>query len=122
MTIETRQDLGRWGEEVAVLAYALEGYACVARRWRRAVGELDLVLRRDGILVFAEVKTRRGLAFGRPEEAVDARRLGRMRHVARHYLHEETPRGIDEYRFDVVAVEVGPGAGRLQVRILPGVV
>ncbi len=122
MRMTSKQELGRLVEDVAVLAYATEGFTCVARRWRRAEGELDLIMRRDDVLAFAEVKTRRGRAYGLPEESVDARRLARMRRVARRYLHEESPRGIREYRFDVVAVELGPHPGSLSVRLLAGVV
>ena len=122
MKMTSKQGLGRLGEDVAVLVYASEGFECLARRWRRAEGELDLVMRRGDVLAFAEVKTRRGRNSGLPEEAVDARRLLRMRRVARRYLHEEPPRGIREFRFDVVAVELGPQPGDMSVRLLAGVV
>ena len=116
-----RQVLGRTGEDLAVAAYAALGYACVERRWRVGVGELDLVLRRDRVLVFCEVKTRRGSGWGRPEEAVTRRRLARLRTVARRYLAERPPRGVDVFRFDVAAVEVEAGRGEVRIRLLQGV-
>ena len=116
-----RQTLGRLGEDAAVLAYAAAGLRPVARRWRRAEGELDLVLRRDDLLVFCEVKARRGRRCGLPEEAVGPRRLARLRRVVRRYLHEEPPRGVQHFRFDVAAVEFAPDGGGLSVRLLRGV-
>lgn len=121
MTSIDRQTLGRLGEEAAVVAYAAAGLQVAARRWRRAEGELDLVLRRDDLLVFCEVKARRGRRCGRPEEAVGPRRLARLRLVARRYLMEESPRGVQRFRFDVAAVEFVPDGGGLSVRLLRGV-
>lgn len=116
-----RQGLGRIGEELAASAYAALGYVCVERRWRVAVGELDLVLRRGRTLVFCEVKTRRGRGWGRPEESVTRRRLARMRGVARRYLAERPPRGIAVFRFDVAAVEIAAARGEVSIRLLEGV-
>jgi len=116
-----RQTLGRLGEEAAVLAYAAAGLQVAARRWRRAEGELDLVLRGGDLLVFCEVKTRRGRRCGSPEESVGPARLARLRRLARRYLAEEPPRGVRTFRFDVAAVDVDPGGDGLQVRLLRGV-
>lgn len=116
-----RQTLGRLGEDAAVLAYAAQGLHVAARRWRRAEGELDLVLRGGDLLVFCEVKTRRGDRCGRPEEAVGPARLIRLRRLARRYLAEEPPRGVSTFRFDVAAVELAPDGGELRVRLLRGV-
>ena len=116
-----RQALGRCGEDLAASAYAALGYACVARRWRVGRGELDLVLRRAGVLVFCEVKTRRGEGWGRPEEAVGRARLRRMRALARAFLAACPQSGVGEYRFDVAAVDVDGPAGEVRVRLLAGV-
>ena len=122
MTIVDRQSLGRCGEDLALASYAALGYVCIARRWRKARGELDLVLRRESVLVFCEVKTRRGTEWGRPEESVTRRRLQRIRGVARLFLADQAPSGIREYRFDVAAVLVDVRSEEVRVRLLTGVV
>lgn len=121
MNTVDRQALGRCGEDLALSAYAALGYACLARRWRTRRGELDLVLRRGGVLVFCEVKTRRGLGFGRPEESVSAARLRRMRTVARAFLAEHAPAGVREYRFDVAAVLVDGRREEVRVQLWTGI-
>jgi putative endonuclease len=107
----TRARLGASGERLATLALEREGYAMLARNWRCAYGEIDLVAEEGGELVFVEVKTRRGLSFGSPEEAVTLAKRRKLLASAQTYLAE---RGEEQraYRFDVVAVELD-GAGRL---------
>ncbi len=68
-----RQRLGRWGEGVAATHLEAHGYTILARNWRCAAGEIDLVARDGETLVFVEVKTRRGRAYGAPEEALTPR-------------------------------------------------
>lgn len=69
------------------------------------MGEIDLVAEKDGILVFAEVKYRRGGSYGHPYEAVDHEKKRRLIHTAIEYLYlkgisQETP-----LRFDVIGFE-----------------
>ena len=101
-----RQRLGRWGEDRAAAWYAQRGWEILDRNWRCANGEIDLVLRRDGTLVFCEVKTRSGTAYGTASEAVDRRKQQRLRRLAVQWLrqhHDPAP----ELRFDVACVQNG---------------
>ena len=65
-----RRTLGVAGEDAVAAWYSNAGYALLDRNWRCREGELDLVVARDRAVVFCEVKTRRGTAFGAPFEAV----------------------------------------------------
>ncbi len=73
------------------------------RNWRCDVGELDLVLGRGRLVVFAEVKARATGAFGSPAMAVGAAKRRRLRVLAARWLAERDVHGVD-VRFDVVAV------------------
>ena len=64
------------------------GYEVVARNWRCAEGELDLVVGRPGELVFCEVKTRTSDRFGVPAEAVTIAKQRRLRTLAASFLAE----------------------------------
>ena len=99
--------LGRVGEEAAVLSYRQAGYRVLARNWRCPLGEIDLVLARGKTLVFCEVKTRRGGAFGPPFEAVTDRKQRKLRLLAEMFLRSNATAvaalGTD-VRFDVASV------------------
>ncbi|MGA9276951.1 YraN family protein [Ilumatobacter sp.] len=94
---------GRWGEDLATAHYRRLGYAVLDRNWRSATGELDLVVERDGIIVFSEVKARRTDRFGPAASAVDVTKQRRIRLLALEWLDAHR-RGRDGIRFDVVAI------------------
>jgi putative endonuclease len=76
----------------------------VARNWRCAIGEIDLVLRRGPLLVIAEVKARRSAAFGVPALAVTAVKQQRLRRLAAAWLADHRAGRRMSVRFDVVAI------------------
>jgi putative endonuclease len=96
--------LGADGERRAGEWYQRSGFQVEHRNWRCPVGELDLVLRRGSLLVFCEVKARSSTRWGSPLEAVDRRRIRRLRAAAGEYLRTVRPAGIDQVRFDVASV------------------
>jgi putative endonuclease len=102
-----RQRLGARGEDRAADWYRAAGYDVVARNWRCAEGELDLVVVRPGELVFCEVKTRASDRFGVPAEAVTIAKQRRLRTLAARFLAEhplDVGAAAGSIRFDVVAV------------------
>ena len=99
----SRQQRGRWGEDLAARWYRNEGFEVADRNWRITGGELDLVLRRDLLVVFCEVKTRATDAYGDPSLAVTWAKQRRIRHLSIEWLIRHDVRGVD-IRFDVVAI------------------
>ena len=63
-----RQSLGEIGENLACDELRRRGYAILARRYRRRGGEIDIVCADGPTIVFVEVKTRDGAAFGSRSE------------------------------------------------------
>mgnify|MGYP001217503687 CR=1 FL=1 len=100
-----RKKLGAWGENVAATRLEADGYRIVARNWRCARGEIDLIAQAgDGLLVFVEVKTRRGRGMGLPEEALTLHKSRKLIRLAEIYLGEHD---LDvEWRLDLIAVEL----------------
>ena len=94
------------GEDAVAAWYRAQGYDVVARNWRCRDGELDLVVRRGGDLVFVEVKARRSDRFGLPAEAVTPAKQRRLRGLAARYLRDTGARARS-LRFDVVAILAG---------------
>ncbi|HUC32541.1 MAG TPA: YraN family protein [Ilumatobacteraceae bacterium] len=101
--IRGAQARGRFGESEAARWYIRNGYEVVARNWRCAMGEIDLVVSAPGLVVFCEVKARAGDEFGGPQGAVDRRKQLRVRRAAAMWLSEHRP-GAVTVRFDVAAV------------------
>lgn len=100
-----RQALGGYGETLAARWYVQHGYQIVERNWRVAEGEIDLVARRDRLLVFCEVKTRSTDRFGTPAEAVTPAKQRRLRRLAAAYLRGRGGSSRTEnVRFDVACV------------------
>lgn len=97
------QATGRFGEQVAERHLLELGMVVLDRRWRCPQGEVDLILRDGGTLVFVEVKARNGLGYGRPVEAVTPTKLRRLRCLAGVWLSTH-PVHPDEVRIDVVGV------------------
>ena len=109
---------GAWGERLAEAVLTACGYTCLDRRWRTARGELDLVARRDGVVVFVEVKTRHGDGAGAPEVFVDVVKRRRVRQAALAWLEAHPDQRGARLRFDVVAIAHHGTAGGVDVRHL----
>ncbi len=95
-------ELGVAGERAAVKWYREEGYTLLGQRQRTISGEIDAVVEdTDGTIVFVEVKSRNGGAFG-AAEAVTAKKFQTMRRCAAQWLDTHPELGYREVRFDVV--------------------
>lgn len=99
----SRLELGHRGEAAALAYYRRAGYRVVARNWRCPLGEIDLVVTKGFLLVFCEVKARRGVRFGGPYEAVNWRKQRKLRMLAEAFLAEKG-RQDSTVRFDVASV------------------
>lgn len=107
---DDRRGLGRHGEELAARLLVEKGYQIVARNWRCRAGEIDLVARNGDDLAFVEVRTRRGKAYGSPEESITLAKQARLAALAQEYVQAEAWAG--NWRIDVIAVEMD-ARGRL---------
>lgn len=106
-----RRNLGQFGERLAAGHLAELGYEILERNWRSgATGEADLVARDGDCLVIVEVRTRRGKAYGTPEESVTPRKQARLAALAEAYAVQSGWAG--PLRIDVVGVHL-TGDGRL---------
>lgn len=100
---QANRSRGRWGEDLAATLYRRRGYEILDRNWRSKTGELDLVLRQHGTIVFSEVKARRNDDFGPASAAVGLAKQRRIRQLAVEWLRTAGI-GAESIRFDVVAI------------------
>lgn len=105
---DVRDAFGEQGEEVAAAHLATLGLDVVERRARTRFGEIDLVCLDGAEVVFVEVKTRHGRAYGYPEAAVTYAKRRHLRSAAAAYLADHGQSGR-AYRIDVVAVTIVGG-------------
>ncbi|MDZ5663904.1 YraN family protein [Nocardioides sp. zg-1308] len=100
--------LGERGETIAARHLTGRGMVLLDRNWRCEAGEIDLVLRDGQVLVICEVKTRTSTDYGAPLEAVDRRKVDRLRRLAARWLrvHDCHP---EDVRIDMVGVLAPPG-------------
>jgi putative endonuclease len=104
MTTE-RLAFGELGERVAERWLKRHGWRVLMRRFRSGHRDIDLVMERDGLVSFVEVKARRGSKFGEPVEAVGWRKQRELTRSAQVWI-DRHGRPYEMYRFDVVGVLV----------------
>ncbi|HVW80563.1 MAG TPA: YraN family protein [Mycobacteriales bacterium] len=100
--MHTKDKLGINGENYAVHYLQGSGHTIVARNWRCPDGEIDIVAKDGGTLVFVEVKTRTSTAYGLPLEAVTSRKAAKLRELGLRWLREHRHSG--PFRFDVIGI------------------
>lgn len=100
---------GLLGEEKAAEYLAARGHHVLAQRWRSSAGELDLVTLDGPVLVGVEVKTRRGIDYGHPFEAVSDQKLRRLHRLLAEYAATHHHPGRAR-RVDAVSVLILPAS------------
>lgn len=103
------QARGRAAEDTALRFLEARGLVLLSRNYRCRMGELDLVMRDGGSLVFVEVRARGQAAFGGAAASVGRAKQRRLAAAARHFLMTH-PRAAElPARFDVVAISGSDG-------------
>jgi putative endonuclease len=111
--VRAKDELGRYGEQVAAQYLTAAGLEVLGRNWRCPAGEIDLIAREGEVLVICEVKTRRDDTYGGPFSAITTSKLQRLRRLAAAWLAADD--GVEaarprEIRVDVIGVWVPWGS------------
>jgi putative endonuclease len=116
-----RQDTGALGEKMAAEFLKKNDYEILATNYRCSDGEIDIITKHHDTLVFVEVKTRSSRRFGSPEESITPTKKERLRALAERYRqeHENLP---ENWRIDVVAIEMGQGGRVKRIEIIENAV
>lgn len=110
----TRQQLARWGEEIAKNYLEENQIKIIHSNFRTRDGEIDLIGKDNEDLVFFEVKTRSSTNFGFPEEAVNTKKIQKIELVANEYL-DSLDEGDHNWRIDTIAVIRNPYDGKFKI-------
>ena len=100
---DSRKDLGAKGEKLAIRFLKRKGYRIIQRNYKCKLGEIDIVARQDGTIIFVEVKTRQTEEFGAPQYAVNASKRKQISKVALSYIRNNKL-AEQSCRFDVIAI------------------
>ena len=101
--IDRRKRAGNYGENAAAGYLRARGYVILTQNYESGGGEIDIVAKDGGYIVFVEVKYRRQLAYGRPADAITAKKQWAMVAAAQCYLAENGLVDAD-CRFDVIEI------------------
>ena len=112
-----RLELGKRGEALALEEIRRLGYKNIIANYRCPLGEVDLVAQDGGVLVFIEIKTRKGEGLGAAKEAVNLRKQKQLSKVALHYMKANKCTDMSA-RFDVVAVALDRHSQRPSMEVI----
>ena len=114
--------LGSAAERHAQITLEARGYRFLASNWHCNAGELDLVMLDGDVLVFVEVKARRGDNAGRADDAVSAAKVRRMLAAAEWYVADHPEHQDRLWRCDLVAITIDPRKGTSHVNHYPNAI
>ena len=109
-----RIEAGRRGEDAAAAYLKRAGYEIIERNYRCPFGEVDIVAREGGSIVFVEVKCRRSERFGEPEDSVGREKQRKLTRISLDYLQRRNFPPCNA-RFDVVAIKMLPGGDEIEL-------
>lgn len=111
MKIYNRQT-GKLGEDIAATLLTRKGYSILERNFANRYGEIDIIAKIHDMLVFVEVKAKKGIQFGTPEEMIRPYKLRKIQHMATMYMQGKTL----PCRIDVVAIVLSSANEVLDIR------
>ena len=112
--LNRRQKFGKESESLAVLHLKKNGYKILEQNYRNKLGEIDIIAKEKGTLVFVEVKARRSDLFGNPKWAVTPKKQRKISMVALYYL-KATKQIHVKARFDVISISSAQDNPRIEI-------
>src|SRR3989338_2174950 len=103
-----KREFGDVGEKIAEKYLQEKGYAIIVRNYRKTYGEIDLIAKKDNMLVFIEVKTRdmKYVQHFLPEQSVNRSKMQKLRKVCQVYLLENHCSLNQEWQIDIIAIAI----------------
>ena len=109
--MDIRRQFGNEAEEVAVIFLRGKGYEIIEQNYQKPWGEIDIIARKDNVMIFVEVKANKNktdFAFN-PEVRADQQKLRKVIKTAMLYL-----RNLDqEWRIDVISVTMDQSKAKI---------
>ena len=109
MIKQFNRKVGKEGEDIAAKFLSDKGYKILERNYYTRFGEIDLVVEKNDILAFVEVKLKHGDVFGTPEEMIGSFKLSQVQRMAEFYLMDKPNMAkiYKTYSIDAVCITTG---------------
>lgn len=102
-------DKGSRAEQAMIEFLTKQGYTLMERNFKGRNGEIDLIVFKEDVLVFAEVKFRRSREYGMPYEAVTPKKQRAMVQTAEEYMYKKKIYDKYSIRYDILSIHAPPG-------------
>ena len=112
--LNKRQQFGKDSESLAARHLQKNGYKILEQNYRNKLGEIDIIAKEKGALVFVEVKARKTHVFGNPKWAVTPNKQRKISMVALYYL-KATKQTHVKARFDVVSLSLAKDYPQIEI-------
>lgn len=99
------KELGVLGESYAENFLKEKGYIIVGKNYKNFFGEIDLIAKKEDLIVFVEVKSRRSMKYGHAFEAVNYKKQNKIYNTSLSYIQDRNLRDI-QFRYDIIEVYV----------------
>ena len=98
-----KQKIGKLGEKIAKNYFRKKGYKILGQHYCLRGGEIDLIVQKQGVLIFVEVKTRTSDKFGTPEESINYFKQKSLSRAINNYLFKNDLKDLN-CRVDVISI------------------
>ncbi len=112
--LNKRQQFGKDSESLAAKHLKKNGYKILEQNYRNKLGEIDIIAKEKGTLVFVEVKARKTHVFGNPKWAVTPKKQRKISMVALYYLKAANKTDV-KARFDVVSLSLAKDNPQIEI-------
>lgn len=116
--MQTKSQIGKQGEEIAVAYLRRNGFLIADTNWRNGRYEIDIVAQKHGMTHFVEVKTRSAGSLTPPEQALTKSKTDAMHRAVNAYLAQH--KIVGEFELDLVAIDIFPD-GTSDIRFISDV-
>lgn len=100
-------EIGKQGENLAKRYLISEGYNILYMNYKKKIGEIDIIVTKNGIIIFVEVKARTSLKYGYPYESVNKKKQQKIISTSMVYLKERNIKNT-QLRYDIIEVYLEP--------------
>ena len=100
----SHNELGKYGEQLAEHYLASSSFQILFQNWRHSYYEIDIICSKDDVLHFIEIKTRRSLKFGFPEDDVDEKKLEKLMIAAEEFLFQHP--SWERVQYDILSIYI----------------